>query len=551
MRRIYLIVLVIAILVFSGCVQPPAGVPTPEVTPPRETTAPTPTPTPAAFSLSNLTIKPAEVQPGEAVTVTVDLTNTGGTEASYTATLMINGVKEADKSVTVAAGGTKTVTFSVTREDAASYNVVVDGLSGSFTVVAPTLTPTPTPAPDTTPPSAITGLVAIDAYDGRVNLWWDKSTAEDFNHYNMYVGKSEIVDVSSMTPVHQITDIATNTYQGTGLEEGTKYYFAVTAVDKSDNESTLPTSVSATPTPMPRGTVDPDIYMDVYHPDLVWAGTTLLNDNHNPERPRIIEVNMLGEIVWEYLVPQNVRGASDVELLPNNNILFVSIKGVYEINRDGEIVWSYLTEKISHDADRLPNGNTIFAFGASDQKSDAQITEVNQKGEVVWAWYAKDHFDKPPYKDIYKGGWTHTNAVTRLPNGNTLISLRNFHFVVEVDAQGSVVRTLGEGIFYYPHDPEIHPNGNILATSPLRGWVVEINPETGAIAWEFRAPQLFPRDADRLPNGNTLITGAARIVEVTPEGKIVWQLTVKGITEGQKAQPEYLYKAERISIVAP
>ena len=135
MRQIYLTALVIAILVFSSYAQPPAEAsPTPTPTP---TPAPAPAPAPAAFSLSNLTIQPAEVEPGEELAITVDITNTGGTEGSYTATLMINGVKEADKSVPVAAGGTKTVTFSVTREDAGSYNVVVDGLSGSFTVVTP------------------------------------------------------------------------------------------------------------------------------------------------------------------------------------------------------------------------------------------------------------------------------------------------------------------------------------------------------------------------------------------------------------------------------
>ncbi|MFC1958430.1 hypothetical protein ACFLV6_00700 [Chloroflexota bacterium] len=58
--------------------------------------------------------------------------------------------------------------------------------------------------------------------------------------------------------------------------------------------------VVPTLTPMPRGTVDPDIHVDIYHSDSVWPGTTLLPDNHNLDRPRVIEVNMLGEIVWEY-----------------------------------------------------------------------------------------------------------------------------------------------------------------------------------------------------------------------------------------------------------
>jgi len=56
---------------------------------------------------------------------------------------MINGVKEAEKSVTVAAGGSQSVSFSVTREDAGTYSVVVDGLSGSFTVVEAVAPPGP------------------------------------------------------------------------------------------------------------------------------------------------------------------------------------------------------------------------------------------------------------------------------------------------------------------------------------------------------------------------------------------------------------------------
>jgi len=164
----------------------------------------------------------------------------------------------------------------------------------------------PTLPPNTTPPSAIIGLVAIDAYDGRVNLSWDKSTAEDFDHYNIYSGESEIRDASGMTAIQQIRDIATITYQATGLEEGTKCYFAVTATDKSGNEETSVTCVSATPTPMPRGTVDPEISVDIYQSDVAWPGTTLLRDTHNTASPRIIEVNMLGEIVWEYLVPKDL-----------------------------------------------------------------------------------------------------------------------------------------------------------------------------------------------------------------------------------------------------
>ena len=382
--------------------------------------------------------------------------------------------------------------------------------------------------------------------------------AEDFDYYNVYMSKSEMTDITGLTPSHQIKDIATSIYQVTGLEPGTKYYFAVIAVDKRGNQNTHAASASATPTPMPRGTVDPDISVDVYESDKVWAGTTLLPDNHNPERPRIIEVNMLGEVVWEYLVPQNLRQYTnpgfDVELLSNNNILFVlPRKGVYEVDRNGDIVWSYLTSKISHDADRLPNGNTLVVFGADDKSGDAQVKEINPKGEIVWSWYARDYFYKSPYKDIYEEGWTHTNAVTRLPNGDTLISLRNFNFVVEVDPQGAVAKTIGEGLFHHQHDPEILHSGNILIANHLTPHrAVEIDPKTGKIVWQsagFRRDNVPVRDANRLPNGNTLVTGSTKMVEVTAEGEIVWQLRLKGITfEGIEAAARGFYKAERIDV---
>jgi hypothetical protein len=318
-----------------------------------------------------------------------------------------------------------------------------------------------------------------------------------------------------------------------------------------------PPSASVVPAPIPRGTSDPDISVDVYRPDMVWAGTTLLADKHNPKNIRIIEVNMLGEIVWEYLVPENLKEYTnpgfDVEWLPNNNILFVLPRnGIYEIDRSGDVAWSYLDKKVTHDADRLPNGNTLVVFGGRDEMSDAQVKEINPKGEITWAWYAKDHFNESPYKDIYFEGWTHTNAASRLANGNTLISPRNFNFIDEVDPQGSVVRTIGEGRLRFQHDPEMLSNGNILVVNLRRHHrAVEIDPKTGNVVWQFVMSEwnTWPvRDADRLPNGNTLITGATKIVEVTTEGEIVWQLTLKGVNFVEKRERIRLgfYKAERI-----
>jgi uncharacterized protein YfaP (DUF2135 family) len=125
--------------------------------------APPPVPSPATFSVSNLFVKPAEVQSKEMVTITVSVANTGGMEGSYSVVLKINDVKEADKSVTVAAGKSETVTFSITKEEAGTYSVEVDGLKGSFTVAAPLPPTLPVKPPINWPVvgGIIAGVIAV------------------------------------------------------------------------------------------------------------------------------------------------------------------------------------------------------------------------------------------------------------------------------------------------------------------------------------------------------------------------------------------------------
>jgi hypothetical protein len=335
------------------------------------------------------------------------------------------------------------------------------------------------------------------------------------------------------------------------------------------NENFVPSAVVVTPTPkdvvvpapaveapMTRGVFDNDFVLETYDKNRALAGTTLFADNHNLDKPRIIEVNMLGEIIWEYDVPQAlkkfVNPGFDVELLPNKNILFVLPgSGVYEINRNKEIVWSYKTTKISHDADRLPNGNTIFVFGNNDLVTDAQVVEVNAKGEIVWSWYAKDHFNYAPYSSIRKQGWTHTNAVSRLSNGNTLISTRNFNMVVEVNPSGDVVKKIGEGLMVEQHDPVLLENGNYLFANhgtPEKG--VEID-ASGNVVWEYvitDSKQWPVRDVNRLSNGDTLIVTTSKIIEVTKEKDVVWSFDIKDTSKfvGESSAGLGFYKAERL-----
>jgi len=93
-------------------------------------------PTPANFSVTSLDLSSAQVEPGQEVLVTVNVTNIGGCEGSYTLNLTINGAVEQTKTVTLASLASDTITFTVTKEQPGSYTISVDGLTKEFSVVA-------------------------------------------------------------------------------------------------------------------------------------------------------------------------------------------------------------------------------------------------------------------------------------------------------------------------------------------------------------------------------------------------------------------------------
>ena len=110
------VLLILAVIVMSGCIKP------------------------AEFVVSDLIISPREVYVGETVSIRVIVANIGGESDWYTVALMIDGVMEVHETVLVSTTGSKTVDFSVTKEKPGTYEVFVGGLSGSFTVtVAPPL----------------------------------------------------------------------------------------------------------------------------------------------------------------------------------------------------------------------------------------------------------------------------------------------------------------------------------------------------------------------------------------------------------------------------
>ena len=314
-----------------------------------------------------------------------------------------------------------------------------------------------------------------------------------------------------------------------------------------------------------------DYSISVNKEDKAFPGTTLFAETSDPKHPRLVEVDMSGGTVWEYAIPWSiVQGgqpgqAMDVEWIPaTDTILFVMpFKGIFEVDRAGNIVWEYRTKKVSHDADKLPNGNILYTF-AWESPGDAEVTEITPEGEVVWRWVASDHVDPTLRRcpgPIRRDGFCHVNGAIRLENGLTRISMRNFNTVVEVDREGQVVWQLnrlpnGKEIRNV-HDPRTLPNGNLILSTHGPQIIFEITRD-GRVVRKLRSPDIhLVRSHQVLPNGNILATDADKLMELTPDlREVVWQLDKPGVdmgkldTKGGKVRGDPrevgFYKAERI-----
>jgi hypothetical protein len=92
-------------------------------------------PRPAAFTLSNLSVSPANVKAGDTVNISVTVSNTGDVSGDYTCSVSVNGVTKASKKVTVSANSQTSVSLSITAEGRGQCTVNVGSLSGSFSII--------------------------------------------------------------------------------------------------------------------------------------------------------------------------------------------------------------------------------------------------------------------------------------------------------------------------------------------------------------------------------------------------------------------------------
>jgi hypothetical protein len=208
------------------------------------------------------------------------------------------------------------------------------------------------------------------------------------------------------------------------------------------------------------------------------------------------------------------------------------------LSADGKVEWEFPNKHDVHDIWLLPNGNVLT------HTSPTNVVEVNHKKEIVWKYEAKP-------KDGYKGR-IEIHAFQRLADGNTMVSESGNARIVEVDKDAKVVKEIPLTV----KKPNAHRDtrlvrkldtGNYLVCHEGDGCVRESD-GPGKVVWEYpidlnerlrsdgHGPEGHGTEvfgAVRLPSGNTLIAGGNnnRVIEVTPDKKIVWQVDQKDLPD--------------------
>ena len=223
----------------------------------------------------------------------------------------------------------------------------------------------------------------------------------------------------------------------------------------------------------------------------------------------------------------------------------------------------------SHDVERLATGELLI----SDMEHERVFTVRNDS--VTWQWSASEFYDAPP--DPTERDWLHINDVDAINESHYLVSVRNANQILLVERNSGVVEVVnadrgtddaacqlrdgqladfdGDGeircgdpaVMDHQHNPQWLSEDAVLVADSGNDRVVELHREDGEWepVWTLTSAGgvdlHWPRDADRLDNGNTLVTDTFnnRIVEVTPNGTVVWSTETPG-------DSPIAYEAERL-----
>lgn len=227
-----------------------------------------------------------------------------------------------------------------------------------------------------------------------------------------------------------------------------------------------------------------------------------------------MKIKLLGWVLFALCLAPWARGGEEAAP-PKHRIMVCEYSEkahrIVEIGADGKVAWEQPFPVVGVCFRVGEEGRVLFADGGAPTR----VREVDREHRVTFDY-------KPECQQVM--------ACDRLPNGHVLVGEQGPCRAVEVDARGQVVATVP----LTTSEKEAHrqlrclhqlADGHILACHEMEGVVREYD-RAGKIVWEYGGVSTV-FEALRLANGNTLIGCGQqkRIIEVTPEKKVVWEFT--------------------------
>ena len=272
-----------------------------------------------------------------------------------------------------------------------------------------------------------------------------------------------------------------------------------------------------------------------------------------------------------------------VHLFPNGDLLVLFESpyrtpygfGLAKLDKDSKVIWK-LSENAHHDTAIGPHGEIYVLTQSISERGypglprinppfiDDKVTILSADGEkrkeisILAAFLASGY---EPLLDTLSedllGDIMHVNAVQYVDaataalypiaeEGQLLISMREINAIALLDPEAERIVWADTGMWRRQHEPQMLENGRILLfdNQGHRGRegesrVIEYDPATGAVAWSYAGTAKEPLisrvygSQQRLANGNTLIVESnnGRAIEVTPEGRTVWEFRLAERTE--------------------
>jgi hypothetical protein len=244
-----------------------------------------------------------------------------------------------------------------------------------------------------------------------------------------------------------------------------------------------------------------------------------------------------GRVAWTYSIPikdadGTLQELGDATMLSNGNIVFCRKVGASEITPDKKIIWNM-------DAPKGTEIHSIQPIGLDR----VLVTQNGNPAKLMLINIVTDKTEKEltlPVAHPEKSPHLQFRRVHQTKGGTYLAAHLMDNKVVEYDAGGKEIWSYATP---GPWSATRLNNGNTLMTS-YHSIVLEVNPQ-GKIVWQFSGKDIpeykrfIFQEASRLANGDTVICnwcpadlenpktwpGSVQVLEVTPEKKVVWALS--------------------------